>query len=204
MQRWWLIVAGVVGIGLAVLLVPRPDTGGDVPEVDLTGVEVPELPPIRENETLPLRRSGDGTSAGTPTTGGGALDDRARALMEPQGVLPNKPDLNPKAARVAARRDTPEARYAAKAMGPWTQVRRLLSIKQADEQTVETVEGMVDDLRTMFRDPTTVDASEMEQKQVELIEELRGSPDHDEEIEKMLTLIETRLEEYHADRDGAE
>jgi hypothetical protein len=33
-QRWWLIAVVVVGIGLAILLVPRPDTG-----------EIPEAPP---------------------------------------------------------------------------------------------------------------------------------------------------------------
>jgi len=33
-QRWWLLAVAVLGIGLAVLLIPRPDTG-----------EIPELPP---------------------------------------------------------------------------------------------------------------------------------------------------------------
>ena len=31
-QRWWLVAVAVIGVGLAVLLIPRPDTGSDIPE----------------------------------------------------------------------------------------------------------------------------------------------------------------------------
>jgi len=33
-QRWWLIGVAIVGVILAVLLVPRPDTGVDIPDAD--------------------------------------------------------------------------------------------------------------------------------------------------------------------------
>ena len=31
-QKWWLIAAGLVGIGLAILLFPKPDTGSSIPD----------------------------------------------------------------------------------------------------------------------------------------------------------------------------
>ena len=31
-QRWWIAIVGVVGIGLAFLLFPKPNTGEDIPD----------------------------------------------------------------------------------------------------------------------------------------------------------------------------
>jgi hypothetical protein len=42
-QRWWILAVAVLGIGLAVLLIPRPDTG-----------DIPELPP-EEPAPAPVR-----------------------------------------------------------------------------------------------------------------------------------------------------
>ncbi len=197
MQRWWLIVAGIAGVALAVLLVPRPDTGADIPDAQLV-VNVPDLPPIREVETLPLRQNGSGDA----TAEGEGPGMTPMPSLEPSEAVVRPPgSMNPRAARLAERRDTAEARYAAKAMGPWTQVRRLVAIKNADEETVKFTESLVDDLRDMFRDPTTTDAASIEARQVSLIAELRQHEVHDEEIEKMLVLIEDRLVEYRTDRD---
>jgi len=202
MQRWWLIVAGIVGIGLAVLLIPRPDTGADVPQVNLDNVEVPPLPPIRQNETLPLQERHDEPQPTTTQLSSPQAPPNREpptALMNP-GLHEGGPLLNPKAQRLAMRRDTPEARYAARAMGPWTQIRRLLAIKQADDGQVQEVADMVDSLRQMFRDPSSVDPAQMEHQQTQLIGEIRKSDGGDPEIEKMLGLVEQRLDDYHTDQ----
>lgn len=41
-QRWWLLAVAVLGVGLAVMLIPRPDTG-----------EIPEPPPEVEPAPVP-------------------------------------------------------------------------------------------------------------------------------------------------------
>lgn len=202
MQRWWLIVAGIVGIGLAVLLVPRPDTGAEVPKVNLDNVEVPPLPPIRQNKALPLQDPSEGdqqASADATSSPGEPTATIPRGLIGP-GHIRSGPLLNPKAQRLAAMRDTPEARFAARTMGPWTQVRRLLAIKQADQSEVQQVQDLVDGLRQMFRDPTSSDAGSLEQKQTALIDQIRKTDGGDPEIEKMLGLIEQRTSEYHMDQ----
>ena len=199
MQRWWLVVAGVVGIGLAVLLVPRPDTGDDVSDRPVASV-MPGAP-ARADDGEPTLVGRSPVREGQPT----ALGPDGTPLFETPGMVGTgkEPSLNPRAARLSARMDTPEGRYAGKALAPWTQVRRLIAMKTTDAGELGTdVERMVEDMRTMLRDPPGTDAADIEKRQVEIIAEIRESTYHDEEVEKMLTLIETRLDEYRADRDG--
>ena len=198
MQRWWLVVAGVVGIGLAVLLVPRPDTGDAVTDRGVSPVTT----------ATPTRADGEPTLVGRSPVREGqplAMSPDGAPMFETPGMVGTgkEPSMNPRAARLSARMDTPEGRYAGKALAPWTQVRRLIAMKTTDAGELGTdLETMVEDMRTMLRDPPGTDAADIEKRQVELISEIRESTYHDEEVEKMLSLLETRLDEYRADRDG--
>jgi hypothetical protein len=200
MQRWWLIVAAVLGIGLAVLLVPRPDTGEDVPEREIGEIVVPEGQTREAEGVVTARRPGSTAPVGTPERIGADGPDPEIA------AIPHKPPMNPAAERFAARRDVPEARYAARALAPWTQVRRLVASKNANDPAgndlVTELEQMTTDMRIVLRDPTMIDFEELETRQTDLITKVRGSSLHDEEIEKMLALVETRLGEYHEELEA--
>jgi len=201
MQRWWLVVAGVVGIGLAVLLVPRPDTGDAVADREAVKVE-PGAGPIDDGSEPTLVGRTPVTDA-SPAIG----PDGVPHMLQPSGTIEYGKvpgDSNPRAARMSARVDTPEGRYAGKALAPWTQVRRELAEQTADAGEIQVeVDRMIDDMRVMLRDPPGTDAAEIEKRQVELISQLRASEYNDPEMEKMLTLLDTRLEEYRADRDAS-
>lgn len=200
MQRWWLVVAGIGGVALAVLLVPRPDTGGDIPDRKVGPVDVQE--PIRRSDeglvTLGERRAPVEADDAEPDE---AVEPVTAGPLPADGVISRRP--NPKAAAMAARRDVPEVRYAGKALAPWTQVRRLLASKGDDEPELlalrEQADAMTKDLRLMLRDPTRVDWEGFEAAQGKLVKDIRASDYHDPEIEKMLGLVDERMVEYKAD-----
>lgn len=206
MQRWWLVLAGVAGVVLAVLLVPQPDTGDAIPDVQVSQIEVPDLPRGTDEGPLELRPRTPATDEGETEPAEPGQLTRGQPVLPPNS-MPTKPGLNPMAERFAQRRDTPEGRYAARALAPWTQVRRLVAQQNpeddAGKELVAALEEMTTDVRTMLRDPTQVDAVEIEERQVALLSEVRSSDYNDPSVDKMVDLIEKRLEDYRTDRDGS-
>jgi hypothetical protein len=185
MRKWWIAIAAVLGIGLAVLLIPKPDTGADVP--DSTG-----------STTKPTAADGtagpEGLVVGRHTPGSVKTGD-------------GKLGLNPIAAQVAERRAGPELTYASRALAPWTQIRRLIAGKNSTDPAVlglvEEADQMTKDMRALRRDPMSMDFGEFEAKQRDLVQRIRQSPAHDEEIEKYLALVEQRLGDYATEKAAA-
>ncbi|MBW2254755.1 MAG: hypothetical protein JRI25_09190 [Deltaproteobacteria bacterium] len=56
---------------------------------------------------------------------------------------------------------------------------------------------MYTDVRTLLRDPYLFDFVEFESRQRALIAKVRASAYFNEDVESMLALVETRLDEYH-------
>lgn len=209
MQRWWLVVAGIVGIGLAVLLIPRPDTGGEIPSQDLSGIEVPQTrTPQADEGVIRAKRRPDGSRDRTMM---GSRDDGSTVRTKEATIDPAPgavTRINPKASRLDMRRNTPETQYARKTLAPWTQLRRLVAQQGPTEgeglQLLRELESMNSDVREMMREPWNFDGAEMAQRTESLIERVRDSEFHDAETEKMAAVIETRLGDYRAEADATE
>lgn len=211
MQKWWLIGAGVVGVGLAVLLLGRPlDTGEDVGPVAGPGVELPDQGPGAQPGGLVRGADGGGDDAepgtvraGQPLTAPPAV--RPAGMMVRPGAAEINPETltpgaNPLARRAAARRDTPEARYAARTTAPWTQIRREISkaapSDPAAQELVGEVQSLLDELRVTQRNPQSVDFEDLRTQQDSVVSKVRSSPWYNDEIDRMLVLLEERGETY--------
>lgn len=195
-QKWWLIAAGVLGIGLAVLLFPRPDTGGTVP----SGAD-----PLNTNP-LDFKRTEDGKPARIARAQNGTVDPRAmrREARPPEERL----GANPMAGELAKRRSSPEAIFAGRASGPWTIVRRqlLLMADDADAKVLaEELSGLVLALRGLRRDPESGDYATLEQQQRDFLAKVRAHSDWmgDEILVASLERVDGILVEYaQADKTG--
>lgn len=196
-QKWWLVAAGVIGIGLAVLLFPRPDTGGDVPAAD-----------PRNTDPLDFK-SGDRPrviARGVPGPDG-KIDPRGvrRDVRSPEDRL----GPNPVAADLAKRRGTPEAIHAGRASGPWTVVRRQLMLMNDEEGTSAfsaEVEAVVLALRNLRREPEGGDYAALEAQQKDLIARIRANEAwmSDPVIVASVDRLDGILAEYHEDVAGAD
>src|SRR5687767_14889111 len=108
MKKWWLIGAGVVGIGLAVVLFPRPDTGAD--------------PAVAEDPQFAGRA--ERLNNGVVRPGVDPATVRGRTPVDQR----NGP--TPMAAENAKRRAMPEAVYAGRATAPLAMIRRELFLME--------------------------------------------------------------------------
>src|SRR5688500_9844623 len=123
-RNWWVAVVAVLGIGLAILLFPRPDTGAD----PMTGRVV---------------RS-DPSPQGGVASSSGAAEPRPR-VERPLNMVP---DTRPEALEYKARRATPESVYGNMLIGPVAGIK--YSIKKVQPQTdeVPAIEAKIDALVT--------------------------------------------------------
>lgn len=200
-QKWWLVAAGIVGIVLAVLLFPRPDTGSDVPPPDPTNTRPLDFKADqaaqkreerrRSTRTLPLRRDAMGER-----TEVGALGERR--LSEGRG------GPNPIAAELAKRRGAPDAVYAGRASGPWTMIRRQLMTQQKDnpeaQAIAEELGTLILDLRNKRRNPDEgEDYAVLEARQKELMKRVRAESSWTEDpvVAASLGRLDEMLAEYH-------
>ena len=191
--------AALLGIVMAIFLFQRPDTGGDV--------TVPKRPDtksivydVQPDEPGPIGVRPPSLEGGEPRG----------TLQRPGGVEPffeapsqdpteyNGP--NPFAAEAAAKRALPEAVQAGKASVPWTLIRRnLLRVDTPEGQELGAVANqLVLDLRSQRRDPEAFDYAELETRQKELQEKIRGSSFmEDAEIAKMMDRVDEVVAEYY-------
>jgi len=164
-QKWWLIAAGVVGIGMAIVLFPRPDTGEDIPEADLTNAD-----------PLNFKEPGQEKAKASKTLPGGA---KRRATMRRDL---NVQDLSkrgplPLAHAASRRKAAPEAVFAGRASGPWTIIRRqlILTETEAGKEMADEIAPLVSDLRSIRRDPMSLDWDEIVADQLALADDVRGN-----------------------------
>lgn len=191
-QRWWLLAAGIVGIGLAILLFPRPDTGGG--EADMSN-----------RDPLDFTAEGVKERPGRFRPGSDPNMPLHRDLPKDQRKGPN-----PMAEAAAARRAVPEAQYAGRVSAPFTLIRRQLLQEGSDEATVlaQDVTKMISDLRTLRRDPEVFTWEELEVRMDDIVERVEASSFvEDPLVEQSVQRIEDTVAEYHevkeAEPEGA-
>ena len=208
MQKWWLIGAGVVGVGLALLLLGRPfDTGTDIGPMADVDIQLTDHGPGAQPGGL-IRGGGLAVEPGiepTAVVGGAAgLVRASTAMVRPGARLPDPSvqiqGANPMAQRAAARRDVPEARLAARTTAPWTQIRREIAKAAGDDPNasalIGSVQSMLDDLKHTQRRPQSVDFADIQEQQTKLMDEIKSSPYFNSEIGRMLTLVDERNADY--------
>ncbi len=193
MKRWWLIaLAGVLGIGLAVLLVPRPDTGGEAPEraqhlPRIKGSDVPEVTGQEDWHPERVRQGAEDGPGRTVRTGPMERDG--------QGVG----EGNPLSQATVEARNTPEMRSITRAATPWVQITRLLRGAEGDPLAAELADEsnqLVKELRDARREPWNLDYQEYASRQQSLVGAIRQSGSMDPELDKALQRVEQIMAEY--------
>jgi len=179
-RNWWIAVVAVFGIGLAILLFPRPDTGGD----PMTGRVTPSA-------TVPTQANADAT----PST--------------PRPVPASRmgPDTRPEALEYKARRSTPESVYANMLVGPVAGLK--YSIRKAPNQTAEVatleekIDAVVTELREVRNDPAGRPWSEIEAS-VEALLTMVTSSSYGTNPDVMRSVDRARMlmSQYHTDPHG--
>lgn len=189
--------AGVVGILIAFLVFPSPDTGGDVPDrVIAAQTEAPSTPGME----LPTEvEEGNGMATRpmlTPTTGSRTLNPSEF----PRGTVEN--GVNPLAAGLIEHKNTPDAIFAGRFSGPWTLLRRDLLRQEGAEEVAGRVNELVGDLREARRDPEKADFTTLDQRQRQLLAELRGSMWVNDDVSRNLDRIDQLLAEWDESRQN--
>ncbi|MEQ1503772.1 MAG: hypothetical protein ABMB14_16145 [Myxococcota bacterium] len=181
-QRWWIAIVAVVGIGLAVLLFPRPDTGQDIPDADPTNTD-------------PLNF--DGQPSGKPGRVARAPGEAGEA-GEPGTAMPPKPGTEPR----SATRSRPEVVYASKLVTPFSAIRYTLmktkdnpdAVALADE--IKTLSNA--ELRQIRLDPDAVTWDQLQSKTDPMIAKVAASSfATDPTIAKALERYKQFVAEYH-------
>jgi len=119
-QRWWLVGVAGVGIVLAVLLVPRPDTGADIPDADPTNVD-----PLDFQQEAP---DNPAPAPGPPV--GRVNHDETHERPRPEDMSPTP---SPEVQAYWEKRNAKDPTAARSMVGPWGAVRRQLSLADTDE-----------------------------------------------------------------------
>ncbi|HHO54204.1 MAG TPA: hypothetical protein ENK18_25875 [Deltaproteobacteria bacterium] len=179
-QRWWIAVIAVLGIGLAVFLFPRPDTGEDIPEADPTN-------------TNPLD-----FDAGSQGTVRPPRDQRAsKPGKKGKGVKGVKPGME----RIMELRNRPDAVFAGRLTAPWSAIRYTLMQQQDEDASIlaDEIGKVLADLQIARRDPTKTRAfDELEDNLADLEEKVLASPWADDEtIAASLDRQNSMLDSFH-------
>jgi hypothetical protein len=197
----WAIGASIAGVTLAFLVIQRPDTGDEVniPAPYITSSDTPDEP--TEAIAEPTE-----DEASTPAQPAPSIADAPNNLVRPGSIAAPPiergdeiPGPNPLAAEAQERRAQPESVQSGKASIPWTLIRRNLNRTETEQakELSDLSNQLVLDLRRMRRDPDTFDYGELEQRQRDLAEQIRGSGlNSDPEIDQMLVRVEEILTEY--------
>ncbi len=182
----WIFVAMLVGLVLAVVLMPRPDTG-------------PELTPLQPSSSQSMEApAGDREAQNEPDAAPQAVSSTAEMLkpqIRPPGLDRNRDPMEQRNER-NERLKEPIPVAVGRVMGPWTQVRRLLNTHTDDPfsmQLAERTQNLLLELRQLRRDPVDSNWSEIHASQRELLELLQQTPAHDDEMQKMTARIQEVL-----------
>jgi hypothetical protein len=174
-QRWWIAIVGIVGIGLALLLFPRPDTGEDIPDPD------PQNQPFKNGKRDP---------------------NKARPPIDPSRVSTGpKPGME----ELVAKRNRPEVVYATKLVTPFSAMRYTLSREGSPEAKAmaEEVAATLGELRTIRLDPDAMTWAEMQTKTDAMIAKVAASPfATDPSITKSLERYKQFIAEYEQAKSG--
>jgi len=183
-QKWWLILAGIIGIGLAVVLFPRPDTGEAIPEADLSNAD-----------PLNFQEPGQERPSAAPPSRDKIVKRREMRPHDMKGRLPL-------AVSASRRQADPEAILAGRASGPWTIIRRQLILAKTDDgkQIADRIAPLVTDLRTIRRDPMALNWDEVVAQQRSLADEVRANEEWmaDETTRKSVERLDTLFAEIEA------
>jgi len=130
MQRWWIAIVAIIGVGLAFFLFPRPDRGASVDAL--------EDPAATADE------------ADAPAFGSRDKVKRRKAKRRP---VP--PDVIEAQQRLAELRGRPDAQAGAKLIGAWSGVRKTLLESDAEEAQdfAERLRQPLQDLAEFRRNP---------------------------------------------------
>jgi hypothetical protein len=191
MKRWWLLGVAALGVALGVLLIPRPDSGADVPDrAFVLPADDGPLPAGPDDPSGPIDPTGAPLGLHSGRKLGDAVDQASRA------------GANPYAAAAAAARDTPQAMAVARSLSGWMQTIRVLKpLLDTDPVVADLLaetEQLNKDLREMRRDPTGWDWADLERRQVDLMNRLRQTPFHDDTMETAFQQVEQNLADLHA------
>ncbi len=177
-QRWWLFGVGAVGIVLAILLFPRPDTGSDLPDADPGNVD-----PTNFNEDKPL--------SGAVRPGVAPRKNIPEERMI-KGVKPGMDELLEK-------RRQPAALYSAKLQGPIGALKYALRKEGSDDARVlsDELTPYIEALRDNRRNPDSTPMDDLIPRLTETLEGLRNSEfAQREDVVAALTHFDTVLGEY--------
>jgi hypothetical protein len=174
-QRWWIAIVAIVGIGLAFLLFPRPDTGGDIPDPD------PQNQPFKGAKRDP---------------------NQPRPPIPPDRVSTGpKPGME----ELVAKRNRVEVVYATKLVTPFSAMRYTLSREGSPEAKAlaDEVAATMGELRTIRLDPDSMTWEEMQAKTDAMIAKVAASPySKDPSITKSLERYKQFITEYEQAKSG--
>lgn len=183
-QRWWIGVVAIVGIGLAILLFPRPDTGEEIPDADPTNID-------------PLDFSDKGE-----LPPGSAINPRLAGKVR-KTIDPDRKITGPKPGQeeLIAKRNRPESVFAGKIVAPWSGIRYVL-MKDASPEAItlsDEINLLMSDLRTLRQDPDAIPWADAEDKMNAAAEKVAASRfAADPTVTQGLERYKSILAEYHA------
>ena len=201
-QRWWLLAAGVVGIGLAILLFPKPDTGGDIPNptpgrVDFNAAPEDAEPGERADGAKGLKRA-ERSPVKIPASGGPRIGPVAN--LDPATIERVRRGPSPMALENVRMRSQPEAVFAGRVAGPLSLMRRqlLLSDSDAAKDLGNEMAGLVSALREQRRDPRVHDFDILLQQAQDFGERIRGDAAfmQDEQVAQSIARLDEVIAEY--------
>lgn len=176
-QRWWIAIVGVVGIGLAFLLFPRPDTGDDIPAPNPANTD-----PFKEGAKR-----------------------KSRPPIDPSRISTD-PTQKPGMAELIEKRNRPEVVYATKLVTPFSAMRYNLSRTGADDAKAlaDEIAATMAELRNMRTNPDGMAWADLQSKTDAMINKVAASPyGSDESIVKSITKYKGFIAEYEAAKSGA-
>ncbi|TNE85683.1 MAG: hypothetical protein EP330_24845 [Deltaproteobacteria bacterium] len=189
--------ASLFAIVLAVLVIGRPDTGGDVVEREI----LTDKPMVATGGSEEVVRIGAGPSApvadgnvavaGEGDTIGGASDPSLNTFV-PLQTLGQKP----KKSALLGKRNNAESTWAAHSLAPWTEVKRQLNTLNAPEELIGEVDGMIGEVRSLRLDGESINFDELAAQQAELEARVRETPYMNTVMEQMFDKLAENQAKY--------